>query len=164
MDDHNAYSYGRYGWFRLPFGITSAPQEFQMRLTTALGDLEGIICIADDILVYGKGNDYDEAQKDHDRRFIALMERCLQKNIKLNAAKLQFKLRELKFMGTIISDQGMKPDADKVAAITQMPTPENKPALLRFIGMINYLSPFCENLSSAIQPLRMLTQEAVPFS
>ena len=66
-------------------------------------------------------------------------------------------------MGTIISDQGMKPDPDKVADITQIPSPENKPALLRFIGMVNYLSPFCENLSSVIQPLRMLTQEALPF-
>lgn len=140
----------RYRWLRLPFGITSAPEEFQMRLTTALEGLEGIICIADDILVYGEGNDYKEAQKDHDRRFIALMERCHRKNIKLNAAKLQFKLKELKFMGTIISDQGMKPDPDKVA---QMPPPENKAALLHFIDMVNYLSPFCANLSSVMQPL-----------
>ena len=116
-------SYGRYRWLRLPFGITSAPEEFQMRLTTALEGLEGIICIADDILVYGEGNDYMEAEKDHDRRFIALMERCHKLNIKLNATKLQFKLKELKFMGTIISDQGMKPDPDKVAAITQMQPP-----------------------------------------
>ena len=156
-------SYGRYRWLRLPFGITSAPEEFQMRLTAALEGLEGIICIADDILIFGEGNDYEEAQKDHDRRFIALMERCHQRNIKLNADKLQFKLKELKFMGTIISDQGMKPDPEKVAAITQMPTPENKAALLRVIGMVNYLSPFCPNLSTAIQPLRTLTQEAVPF-
>ena len=97
-----------------------------MRLSTALEGLEGIICIADDILVYGEGNNYEEAQKDHDRRFIALMECCHQKNIKLNAAKLQFKLKELKFMGTIISDQGMKPDPDKVVAITQMPPLKSK--------------------------------------
>ena len=100
-----------------------------MRLTTAIEGLEGIICIADDILVYGEGNDYEEDQKDHDRRFIALMECCHQKNNKLNAAKLQFKLKELKLMGTIISDQGMKPDPSKVATITQMPPPENKAAL-----------------------------------
>lgn len=91
------------------------------------------------------------------------MERCHERKIKLNATKLQFKLKELKFMGTIISDQGMKPDPDKIAAITQMPPPQNKAALLRFIGMVNYLSPFCENLSTVIQPLRVLTQEAVPF-
>lgn len=36
-------------------------------------------------------------------------------------------------------------------------------ALLQFIGMINYLSPFCENLSTVIQPPRVLTQEAVPY-
>ena len=82
----------------------------------ALEGLEGIICIADDILVYGEGNDHKGAQKDHHRRFIALMECCHQKNIKLNAAKLQFK--QFKFMGTVISDQGMKPDPDKVAATT----------------------------------------------
>ena len=146
-------SYSRYRWLRFPFGITSAPEEFQMRLTTALKGLEGIICIADDILVYGEGNDYEEAQKHHNRRFIALMERCNKLNIKLNAAKLQFKLKELKFMGTIISYQGMKPDPDKVTAITQMQPPKNKAALLHFIGMVNYLSPFCANLSSVIQPL-----------
>ena len=156
-------SYGRYRWLRLPFGITSAPEEFQMRLTTALEGLDGIVCIADDILVFGEGTDYAEAERDHDRRFIALMERCHQKNIKLNEKKLQFKLKEVKFMGTIISDKGMKPDPDKVTAITHLQTPQDKQALLRFIGMVNYLSPFCANLSSEIQPLRMLTQEAVPF-
>ena len=156
MDDHNAYIIRQ-------IQMASSTLWFYQRTLrvsdeAALEGLEGIICIADDILVYGEGNDYEEAQKDHDRRFIVLMERCHQKNIKLNAAKLQFKLRELKFMGTIISDQGMKPDPDKVAAITQMPPPENKPALLRFIGMINYLSTFFANLSSVVQPLRMLTQ------
>ena len=57
----------------------------------------------------------------------------------------------------------MKPDPDKVADITQIPAPQNKPALLWFFGMINYLSPFCANLSSEIQLLRMLAQEGVPF-
>lgn len=91
------------------------------------------------------------------------MEHCHKRNIKLNATKLQFKLKQLKFMGTIISDEEMKLDPDKVTAITQMPQPQNKAVLLQFIEMINYLSPFCENLSTVIQPLRVLTQEAVPY-
>ena len=57
----------------------------------------------------------------------------------------------------------MKMDLDKVAAITQMQPPENKAALLRVIGMVNYVSPFRANLSSMIQPLQMLTQESLPF-
>ena len=81
-------SYGRYRWLRLPISITSAPKRFQMRLTAALEGLESIISITDDILVCGEENDYEKAQKDDDRRFIALMERCRQKFIKPNAAKL----------------------------------------------------------------------------
>ena len=59
-------SYGRYRWLRLPFGIRSAPEEFQMRLSTAFEGLDGIVCIADDILVFGEGQDLAEAEKDHD--------------------------------------------------------------------------------------------------
>ena len=81
------------------------------------------------------------------------MERYEQKNIKLNPAKLRFKLQEVKFMGHIISNNGMKPDPDKIDAITRMPKPNNKGDLLRIIGMLNYLSPFCQNQSSVIEPL-----------
>ena len=47
-------SYGRHKWVRLAYEIMSAPEEFQIRLKTALEVLEGIICLADDILVYGR--------------------------------------------------------------------------------------------------------------
>lgn len=42
-----------------------------MRLTTAIEGLAGIICIADDILVFGEGNNFEEAQEAHDKRLIA---------------------------------------------------------------------------------------------
>jgi len=79
--------------------------------------------------------------------------------MELMYCKLQFKLREIKFVGNIVTDKGIRADHDKVKAITEMETPSNKSALLRFIGMANYLSPYCKNLSSTIQPLRMLTRE-----
>jgi hypothetical protein len=101
-------TYGRYRWLRLPFDIASAPEEFQKRIIIALEVLEGVICIADDILVFGEGDDYKQAEKDHDRRLIALMERCIQQNIKLNAGKLQFKLKEVKFMGNINTSSHLK--------------------------------------------------------
>ena len=110
LDDESSFlttmhtSYGRYRWLCLPFGVSSAPEEFQKRLLDAL---EGIICIADDISVYGEGDTKEAALKDHDQRLVALMERCASKNIKLNAEKFKFKLREVKFMGNIITDNGM---------------------------------------------------------
>jgi len=55
-------SCGRYRWLRLPFGISSAPEEFHLRLTTSLEGLEGKINVADDILVFGEGTVYEEAE------------------------------------------------------------------------------------------------------
>ena len=52
-------------------------------------------------------------------------------------------------MGNIITANWMKADPDKVTAIT---APKNKAALLRFLGMANYLSPYCSNLSTVISP------------
>lgn len=76
------------------------------RLTSAL---EG------SILVYGEGNKFEveDAQAEHDRRFIPSMERCHQRSIKIKVGKLCFKLKEVKLIGTIISDNGMKPDPAK---------------------------------------------------
>ena len=45
---------GRFCFNRLPFGITSAPEHFQRRMTEILGDIEGVVCLVDDILVSGK--------------------------------------------------------------------------------------------------------------
>ena len=49
-------SYGRYCFHRLPFGITSAPEHFQQQMSEVLGDLqlEGVVCMMDDVLVRGR--------------------------------------------------------------------------------------------------------------
>ena len=147
--------FGRYLWQQLPFGISIAPEEFQMRLMASLEGLAGTICIADD-------QDFIELEQDHGRYSVALMKHCLEENIKLNPTKLQFKLPEVKFMGNIITKHGMKADPDKIAAITTMPTTRNRASLQRFLGMANYLSLYCLNLSTTIRLLTALTQKDIP--
>ena len=69
-------SYGRNRWLRLPFGISSAPEEFQRRFMSVLKGLEGVLSIADDILVFEERTTYQEAEKDNDRSLVSFMERC----------------------------------------------------------------------------------------
>ena len=45
--------FGRFRWLRMPFGIRSASEEFQRRISTALEGLAGVKVIVDDILIYG---------------------------------------------------------------------------------------------------------------
>ena len=63
--------------------------------------LNGTITIADDILVFGKGDSYEEAERDHDKNIIALLERAQAKNLCFNPKKLQFKQKNVKFVGHI---------------------------------------------------------------
>ena len=68
--------FGRYRYKRLPFGISSAPEEFQRRQHEALEGLSGTEVIADDILVYGSGDCMEEAILDHDKNLTAVLERA----------------------------------------------------------------------------------------
>ena len=121
--------FGRYKWNRLPFGISSAPEEFERRLTEALEGLDGIAVVADDILVFGCGDTYTEAEAAHDRAMLVLLGRARQKNLKLNKNKLRFKEKQVTYMGHILTDQGMKPDPQKIAAIQEMQQPEDAAAV-----------------------------------
>ena len=155
--------YGRYRWKRMPFGISSAPEEYQRRQDQILEGLNGVKSVADDILVYGKGDTIEEATKDHNENLKCLMQRCQDKGLKINKQKVRLGMSELKFMGHTISRDGLKPDSEKVKAVKEMPTPQNKNDVRRFIGFINYLSKFLPKLSDMCEPLRRLTTDDVTW-
>ena len=155
--------FGKYKWRRLPFGISVSPEIFQRRLLECLVDLQGIACIADDILVYGCGETLAEAKVDHDRKLIALLDRCRERNIRLNLKKLRLHEISVKFMGHELSSKGLTSDVNKVKAITEMPPPTDKKALQRLLGMATYLSRYVSNFSSLTAPLRELLKSDNDF-
>ena len=68
--------YGRYRWLRLPFGLSVSPEIFQKRVTQTLEGLDGVLNIADDILIYGVGDSPEQANADHDSVTATLLQRC----------------------------------------------------------------------------------------
>ena len=84
--------FGRYRWLSMPFGIATAPEEFQRRQHELLEGLQGIYNIADDILITGQGETHEEAVQDHDCNLIAPLERAREVNLKLNPRKLRLRL------------------------------------------------------------------------
>ena len=133
---------GRYKWLRMPFGICSAPEEFQRHVNEIIEGLEGLTAIADDLLVTGAGNTHEEALADHDRNLIALLQRFRERNFKLNKDKFVFKQQKLKYCGHILTFEGILPDPAKVEAITLMPRPRSKTEVRALLGMISYLGNF----------------------
>ena len=155
---------GRYRYKRMPFGISSGPEEYQRRQQEFLEGLNGVINIADDICIFGWGETVEEANEDHDRNLIALLNKCRDEDLRLSEKKMQFKLPSVTFMGNKLTDQGVKPDSNKVNAIREMPRPVDKAGVQRFWGMCQYLSKFCQNLSETVLPLRNLLKQNVEFN
>ena len=113
--------FGQYRWLRLPFGIKTAPEDYQRRIHESLQNLSGIEDIVEDILCVGEGDTYESAVEDHDRNLIALVERCREKNIKLNPKKLQLRKQEVPYIGHLLTQDGLKPDPNKVKQFWKCP-------------------------------------------
>ena len=125
--------------------------------------LEQIEVIEDDIVVYGQGDTDEEADVSHDQAFRALLDQCRERHLKLNPKKLKFKMRSLGYMGHILSDQGLAPDAEKVRAINDMPCPTDAQGVQRLLGLVTYLAKFLPKLSTVCEPLRRLTDKQSEF-
>ena len=87
----------------------------------------------DKILVHGR--DVHE----HDSKLKEVLERARKAGIKLKPSKCSLRVSEVKFVGHTISKDGLKSDNSKVSAIQEMPTPNNRKDLERFLGMINQI-------------------------
>ena len=154
--------YARYKWLRLPFGLTSSSEKFQQALEEEL-QLEGIHIIADDILVTGKGATYEEAVLDHDNNLIALLEKCQEKCIPINKEKIQLRKESVPYMGNLLTNEGVKPDPEKVKAIIELQPPSDIKGARSLLGMVNYLMRFLPHLSDICEPIRTLTHKDVIF-
>ena len=151
--------YGRYRWLRLPFGLSVSPEIFQKHVNQALEGLEGILNIADDILVYGVGETAEQANADHDKKLGALLQRCRERGIALNRDKLKLRVKRVKFMGHVLTDNGLEPDPEKIEAIKAMPKPQNVEDVQRLNGFVTYLAKFLPKLADVMEPIRRLTRK-----
>ncbi|PFX15247.1 Retrovirus-related Pol polyprotein [Stylophora pistillata] len=99
--------FGQYCYQVTPFGITSAQEVFQKRMSQHFSDLEGVETDIDDIIVHA------ETEEKHDHHLQAVLERCEKINLTLNKEKCIFKLKEVTYIGHKLTQEGFKPDDEK---------------------------------------------------
>ena len=115
-----------------------------------LSGLKGVVCLIDDVLVYGA------TQEEHDKNLSAVLNRIQEAGLTLNKEKCEFSTKSIKFLGQVVDANGIKPDPDKITAINNMPQPTNTTELRRFLGMVNQLNKFSPHLSDHMKPLHEL--------
>ena len=142
---------------KIAHGYSGCPGHFQSKLDSIFIGMEGVTGIADDMVIAGS----DEME--HDRNFLAFMEKCMSNNLTLNSEKIQFKQSQVSFYGHCWSKQGISPDPKKIEALNQMEFSPDKETIRSFLGMINYLNGYSVLSAPLAVPLSALTHQAVDY-
>ncbi|KAK2167308.1 hypothetical protein NP493_1280g00004 [Ridgeia piscesae] len=150
--------FGRYAFSRLPFGISSAPEIFQRKMSTLLEGLVGVEVIMDDILVHGRN------REEHDARLNAVLRIINDSGLKINTNKCVFRKTELTYFGHLIGGDGSKPDPERVEALLELSRPNNVSELRQVLGMFQYLAKFVYDMSSVNKPMTDLLKSDVFWS
>ena len=75
--------------------------------------------------------------------------------------KCEFFTDKVEFLGHFISADGAEMDPDKVKAIIDWPTPNNKRDIMSFLGLANYYRKFVKGFSAIVKPISDLLKEKI---
>lgn len=149
--------FGRYYFNRLPYGICSSPEVFYRVFNQIFENIENVGIYADDMLIWAETK--EQLLKIMDRVF----KRARAYGIKFNIDKSELLVSKVKYLGHILSGNGIEVDKERVESIKKMNVPKNKKELLTFLGTVNYVSKFIPNAAQLTSSLRQLTKKDVPF-
>ena len=138
-------------------GTVVAQDIFQSKLDSIFIGMEGVTEIADDMVIASR----DEME--HDRNFLAFMEKCMSNNPTLSLEKIQVKQSQVSFYGHCWSKHGITPDPKKIQALTHMEFPLDKKTMRSFLGMINYLNRYSALSAHLAAPLSALAHQATDY-
>ncbi|KAL5475949.1 hypothetical protein EMCRGX_G025829 [Ephydatia muelleri] len=120
-------------------------------MSMILGDMDGVVDLIDDILVFSK------TQAEHDRRLDQVLQRLLSAELTLNASKCEFSKTDVRFLGHVVSNkEGINLDPEKIKAITLFPEPQVVGEIRWFLWIVNQLSKFSPHIAQETKPLRDL--------
>ena len=95
-----------------------------------------MICVADDILVYGKGETQNQSMEDHDKHLKFFLQRCREVGVRLNGEKTIFCAPETAFLEHRVTCKGLSADPGKIEAIVKLKTPHQ---FLKYKGWVVWL-------------------------
>ncbi|GBN17393.1 Retrovirus-related Pol polyprotein from transposon 17.6 [Araneus ventricosus] len=152
-------SEGLYEFKVMPFGLCNAPATFERAMDNLLHHLKWQMCLCylDDIVVFS------QTFPEHLERLCCVL-RCIQEaGLILNPKKCLFGAKEIKILGHLVSDEGIKPDADKIKAVQDFPTPKNIQDVKSFLGLCSYYRRFIKDFCHRARPLQVLLKNNSKF-
>jgi len=143
---------------RMQFGLQGSPATFQLLMVKVLSGLnEFSLAYVDDICIFSR--DWSS----HLEHLQTVFDRLRQHSLRLHPKKCLFGLRQIRYLGHIISADGISPDDRKLQLIREYPVPKNQKQLRSAMGLFNYYRRFCAGYSKKSDCLRQLLKQDTRF-
>ena len=120
--------------------------------------MEQVAAYLDGVIVF------DSDQSTHIKTIHAFFERLPKHNRKLSPPKARHIEAVADFLGHSLSSAGVRPNTEKVSALTLMPMPRDLKQLRSLLGGLSYYRKFLPDMSKWIRPVTALLEKGVTFS
>ena len=143
---------GYYRFLKGFYGLADIPTIFQEKIDQTLENKHP--AWLDDIIVVTKGS-----KEEHMKELIDVLTKLENAGYRLSETKSEFFKTEIEWIGHRIDQAGIRPLQDKLLAIKELKQPNNEKELKSFLGAIQYLSKYIDNLSAQTDSLRQLLKK-----
>ena len=150
---------GVHQFTRLPFGLSGSPKSFQSLMAKVLKDMNfrTALVYIDDVILFSK--DFDQ----HLIHLTQLFANLRQANLKLHPSKCNFATNVVKYLGHIVSKDGIEVCPENTEKIRNFPRPKNAKQVKQFLGTANFYRRFIQGYSNIISPSNSLLKKNQKF-
>lgn len=150
---------GKYEFTRMPFGLKNAPATFQRVMDCILRDLIGVCCFVymDDIIIFSG------SLEEHKLHLDSILKRLKEAGLKIQLDKCEFFRKEVQFLGHTVTEEGVRPNEDKIQCIRSWPTPRNEKEVRQFLGTLGYYRRFIKDFAKLVKPMTNLLRKDSEF-
>ncbi|KAL0558732.1 hypothetical protein IC582_003314 [Cucumis melo] len=151
--------YGHYEFIVMSFGLTNAPAVFMDLMNRVFREFLDtfVIVFIDDILIYSK------TEAEHEEHLRMVLQTLRDNKLYAKFSKCEFWLKQVSFLGHVVSKAGVSVDPAKIEAVTGWTRPSTVSEVRSFLGLAGYYRRFVENFSRIATTLTQLTRKGAPF-